>query len=129
MKNCEYWRFLFSGILWVGSIGTIWAQKIAQKKLMKFTRFIDCLSLNSGIIQAIKTCKFYQSFMCNFLGPNCFDIPNWYTTKLKMKSPSFKFFKCFSHWKKTVTSTDCFEKKGILAPNNKTSLTLCRSLL
>lgn len=59
-KNCEYWQLLFMifDILWIGGIETVCAQKIACIKLMKFTRF----------------------FVCNFLGPNCFDTLNSYTT-------------------------------------------------
>ena len=79
IKIFDYWPLLFFGILWVERIGTIWAQKIGHKSLMKLTLFIDCLLLKS-CIQAIKTCRSHQFLLCNFLFPTCFDTPNSHAT-------------------------------------------------
>ena len=46
--NIDDFCLYFFGILRIGGIGTVWAQKIARIKSMKFTRF-DCLFLKSHV--------------------------------------------------------------------------------
>ena len=52
-------------------MSTFWAQKIALKKSIEFTRFINYILLFILLLKSHRICKFHRFFNCSFLRVKC----------------------------------------------------------